>query len=107
MFVEELGDGFDLDNDFAVAIEVRLVDFVERPTLVAQLQFWLGPKGDSAQPEFDLETFLVDRLKEPGALVIIDFESCPDDGVGLVFEKDFHDSSHFFLSIRLIRLIRG
>jgi len=110
MFVGKCGDGFDLDNDLPVAVEVRLVSLHEGPTFVCQLELRLGEERNAPQFEFDLEAFLVDRLEEPRALVVVDFETRPDDGVSLVFEKDFHRSSLsslFFPLIREIRVIRG
>jgi hypothetical protein len=110
MIIGEFGDGFDLDDDLPVAVEVRLVGLHEGPTFVCQLELRLGEERNAPQFEFDLETFLVDRLEEPRALIVVDFETRPDDGVSLVFEKDFHRSSLsclYFPLIREIRVIRG
>jgi hypothetical protein len=51
-------------------------------------------------PELDLQAFLVDRLQDPGALVVIGFEACPDDGVSLVYERDLHHYSRAILKAR-------
>jgi hypothetical protein len=107
MIINELGDGFDLDNDHPVAVEVGLVGLHEGPTFVCRLEFCLGEERNAPQFEFDLQAFLVDRLEEPRALIVLDVETRPDDGVSLVFEKDFHRSSLYFSLIELNRFAVG
>jgi hypothetical protein len=93
MIISEFGDSFDLDDDLAVAIEVGLVRLFEGPPFVCQLEFCLGEKRNAPQFEFDLEAFLINRLEEPRALVVVEFKACSDDSITLVFEKDFDRSS--------------
>jgi hypothetical protein len=76
-----------------------------RADLRRQLEFRLGEEGNAPQFEFDLEAFLVDRIEEPRALFVVDFETRPDDGVSLVFEKDFHRSSLSSLFFAFLSLL--
>ena len=80
-------DGFEFHDNLAKANQVGLVLGTELPSFVGEFEFGLGHKQDSLHLKLDLQTFLIDRFKKPAALLLVNLEARPDDGVAFLFEK--------------------
>src|SRR2546423_632800 len=95
VLVSQRGHRLDLDDDFVVAHEVRLVLLFQRPSFVRQRQRLLRDKEDALHFKFDLQAFLINSLQKPTAFLFVHLEAGADDFVCFVFVEEFLYRCHF------------
>jgi len=79
VFVTEPRSSLDLDDDLSVANEVRDIDLPQVLPFVRELKALLGVNRNAPKPKLDLQAFLIDRLDEPTALLVVNLEARSDD----------------------------
>src|SRR6266511_425315 len=97
VFVIQVRNGLDLDDDLLKADEVRLVRLLQPPLLVSEGQLSLRQKWNSPQSEFNLKAFLVDGLQKSAAHFVVHLEASPEDHIRFLFEDQLHSLSPFSL----------
>jgi hypothetical protein len=97
VFIDQLGDCFDLKDDFVVANEIWIEFLKQSATAVLQGLRWLRQKWTSLKFQLDLRAIVIDRLEKPAALMFVNLEAYANDGVTffLINQFCFFFSCHF------------
>jgi len=84
MLFKKFGDSFNLNDDFIVTDEVRLIRVFEYLPIIGQRESLLGNKRNLTAFEFDLQTFLIDRFEEAVTQNLVNIHTSASDRIALV-----------------------
>jgi len=89
MFIYQLGNCFDFDDDLVVANEIRTEFLNQSATAVLQCLLWLREKWNPLEFQLNFQTLVVDRFVKTAALVLINGKTGPDDVIAFVLVNQF------------------
>src|ERR1700722_7906009 len=95
MLINELRERLDFHDDFVEASEVRFVNLLENPSLVADLQLGFWNEWQSTQTQLDFQTLLIDQFEKSAALVVVDLKTGSNDGVRFILVNDLRHARPF------------
>src|SRR5690606_14488168 len=85
--IVEFGDSLQLNDDAAVADEIRLIMQSKLSSFVFHLNLRLLNERDILDLKLDRQTLVINRFEEPCSQLPIHLETCTEDRVGLLFEQ--------------------
>ena len=83
VLVDQCSDSLYLNDDFLEADEIWLVSLRQNPTTIAKSERRLRDCWNPQIFKLDAQAFLINRLQEPAAFLVINLETGADDGVTL------------------------
>lgn len=75
MFIDQLRNSFEFDDDFAEADEIGCGGLSKWTSFVGQGEIWVGDERDLLITEFYLKTLLEDGFQKATALFSINFKA--------------------------------
>lgn len=85
MFVSEIRNRFEFDDDLSIANKIGLAGSFEDSALVTNLQLWLRDRRDPTVSKLVLQRLMVNGLQKPIPMFVIDFKASSNNLVGFFF----------------------
>lgn len=98
MFIGQFRNGLDFNNYLPETNEVRLVDMDKFLFTVKEIELLLFSKRNALMPQLNRKTFLIDRLNETKAFILVDLEARSHYRVTFIFENKFCHNLAIFVS---------
>jgi hypothetical protein len=102
VFVREMRNRFQFDDDFIETDEIRDESLLQRRAFVIEPQDALRVERDTLKPELQRQALMKDRLQKTTAFLLIHLKTCADDAVTF-FRVD--QISHRFLFVHFVYFV--